>query len=513
MTFEPGSPTMTRAVRSASAHEYFRPAAETFEAMLRWADSFEAPMDHGDFEPALGARMNEVARRAYQGRLDRISSLEYAEWIAAGSPKSEGEEVRQRTRQVETSFGRLTFRRLGYKIPGQVVRFPADERLNLPADTYTHPLRERVAEEAVVAGFDHAVERIDRTTGGHVPKRQVEELTVAAAQDFEKFYARSRPVNDVLGEGALLLASSDGKGIRMLPKALREATRKAKEDEEAEAVRGDPMAKKKPRSHDKRMAMVTAVWEQTPMPRTAMDIVSALRRAPQSSERPRTPKLPRPHNKRVSATVMAGVVVSVSSMFDELDRRDPTRTRRANILVDGEESQQGAILTQGLARQRPVMIVLDIIHVIHYLWLAGSALCRKDEKATDVWLAKHLLMLLSNPVDQLIDTLEQAVAAKRLTGSQRRPIDKALKYFRRNKSFMDYQTALSQGLPIASGVIEGACRHLVQDRLGITGARWDLPSAEAVLRLRAVRASGDWNDYWRFHREQEQTRNYANAAA
>ena len=504
---------MRRAARSASAHEHFRLAEEAFEAMLSWADSSEAPMDHGDFEPVLGERMNEVARRAYQGRLDRISTLEYAEWIAAGSPRAKGEEVRQRTRQVETSFGRLTFRRLGHKMPGEAVRFPADARLNLPADTYTHPLRQRVAEEAVVAGFDHAVERVDRTTGGHVPKRQVEELTVAAAQDFEPFYARARPVNDVLGAGALLLASSDGKGVRMLPKALREATRKAKEAEEADAVRGDPMAKKKPRSHDKRMAMVTAVWEQIPMPRTATDIVSELRRTPPSNGTPRTPKLPRPHNKRVSATVMAGVVVSVGRMFDELDRRDPLRTRRANVLVDGEESQQSAILTQGLVRQRPLTILLDIIHVIHYLWLAGSALCRKDDKATDVWLAKHLQMLLSNPVEQLIDALEQAVAAKRLTGSQRKPVDKALKYFRRNKSFMDYQTALSQGLPIASGVIEGACRHLVQDRLGITGARWDLPGAEAVLRLRAVRASGDWNDYWRFHREQEQTRNYTSAAA
>lgn len=505
---------MTSAAYFSSAHEHFRPAEHAFEGMVCWADGRDAPMDHGDFEPALGERMREIARLAYQGRLDRIASLEYAEWMAAGSPRAEGEEVRQRTRQVETSFGRVTFRRLGHKLPGESVRFPADERLNLPADTYTHPLRERVAEEVVVAGFDHAVERIDRTTGGHVPKRQAERLTVDAAQDFARFYARERPVNDVLGEGAHLLASSDGKGVRMLPKALREATRKAKEAEAADAVRGDPMAKKKPRSHDKRMAMVTAVWEQMPMPRSATDIVSELRRAPapQSSEKPKTPKLPRPHNKRVSATVTAGVVVSVGLMFDELDRRDPTRTRRANILVDGEESQQTAILTQALVRQRPLMLVLDIIHVIHYLWLAGFAICRKDEKTTDVWLAKHLLMLLSNPVDQLIEALEQAVAAKRLNASQRRPVDKALKYFRRNRSFMDYQAALSQGLPIASGVIEGACRHLVQDRLGITGARWDLPGAEAVLRLRAVRASGDWTEYWRFHREQERTRNYPSAA-
>ena len=88
-----------------------------------------------------------------------------------------------------------------------------------------------------------------------------------------------------------------------------------------------------------------------------------------------------------------------------------------------------------------------------------------------------------------------------------------MKYFRRNASFMDYPAFLEQGLPIVSGVIEGACRHLIQDRLGITGARWDLPGAEAMLKLRALHTSGDWDAYWLFHLRQEALRNYPSAAA
>jgi hypothetical protein len=122
-------------------------------------------------------------------------------------------------------------------------------------------------------------------------------------------------------------------------------------------------------------------------------------------------------------------------------------------------------------------------------------------------------MLLSRPVADLLVTIQHATAARRLSTRARKPIDRALKYFRRNASFMDYPAFLAQGLPIASGVIEGACRHLIQDRLGITGARWDLPGAEAVLRLRALHTSGDWNDYWRFHLRQEALRNYPSAAA
>jgi len=127
-------------------------------------------------------------------------------------------------------------------------------------------------------------------------------------------------------------------------------------------------------------------------------------------------------------------------------------------------------------------------------------------------VATHLLLLLSSPVAELIVAIEQEQAKKRLTAAEKKQIAKALKYLRRNAGFVDYPSYLAKGLPIASGVIEGACRHLVQDRLGITGARWDLPGAEAMLRLRALNSSGDWDAYWVFHRQRERVRNYAAAA-
>jgi hypothetical protein len=71
---------------------------------------------------------------------------------------------------------------------------------------------------------------------------------------------------------------------------------------------------------------------------------------------------------------------------------------------------------------------------------------------------------------------------------------------------LGYNTALARGWPIATGVIEGACRHLVGDRLDITGARWGLQGAEAVLKLRALHTNGDFPAYWRFHLAQEHQR-------
>ena len=90
-------------------------------------------------------------------------------------------------------------------------------------------------------------------------------------------------------------------------------------------------------------------------------------------------------------------------------------------------------------------------------------------------------------------------------------IDKACGYLadRTRTRLMHYAEALRDGLPIATGVIEGACRYLVKDRMDRTGARWSLTGAEAVLRLRAVRASGDFDAYWQFHLARDKERNHA----
>lgn len=79
--------------------------------------------------------------------------------------------------------------------------------------------------------------------------------------------------------------------------------------------------------------------------------------------------------------------------------------------------------------------------------------------------------------------------------------------------YLDYPTALAAGCPIATGVIEGACRQLVKDRMDITGARWSADGAEAVLKLRAVRTNDDFDDYWRYHLEHERQRNHASRYA
>ena len=104
--------------------------------------------------------------------------------------------------------------------------------------------------------------------------------------------------------------------------------------------------------------------------------------------------------------------------------------------------------------------------------------------------------------------LRRAATRKQLSQNARKPVDKAADYIGNNQERLQYDRALAHGLPIATGVIEGACRHLVKDRMDITGARWGLARAEAILKLRSLKISGDLPAYLAFHFEQERKRNY-----
>jgi hypothetical protein len=500
---------MSRRAQEGTAVDTYAAARDQFDQIAQWLESRNCPAGHAELEDGLEQRMQELARRLFQGRVDRLFLEEQARILRGRRPPGE---MRVRTRSLETRFGRVTVRRHGFRRNG-VTSFPLDRGLRLPPEIYSHGLRKRVAEEVRTQSVANSVDRVDDTTAGHVPKRQAEELMVRAAQDFETFYAnaeRQGPANDESDPATLLIMSCDAKGIAVRAESLRDATRKEAERAQRDPVRGDPTSTRKDRRHTKRMAAVTAVWDQKPLARTAQDIVTELRGDPDAPK----VRMPKPEKKRIAATIENSLPTAVAEMFDEADRRDPERRRTTGVLVDGSEPQLAAIRAEAARRDRLTFtIVVDLIHVLHYVWMAGMAIRRNNAKKADAWVRKYLFALLTKNPLEVISGIRQAATLANLTKEERAPVEKCLKYLRDNLPYIHYADFLARGFPIASGVIEGACRHLVQDRLGITGARWGLKSAEAVLRLRALRSNGDWEAYWGFHLEQEELRNAQQRAA
>ena len=158
-------------------------------------------------------------------------------------------------------------------------------------------------------------------------------------------------------------------------------------------------------------------------------------------------------------------------------------------------------------------IVVDFIHVAQYVWEAALALFPENPPEQDGWVRAHLLEILRGKASLVAAGIRRSATLRQMAAAERKPLDVCADYLLSYAPYLQYDKALAEGVPIATGVIEGACRHLVEDRMNLTGARWSLAGAEAVLRLRALRASDDFDVYWEFHEEQEYERNHASQYA
>ena len=159
-----------------------------------------------------------------------------------------------------------------------------------------------------------------------------------------------------------------------------------------------------------------------------------------------------------------------------------------------------------------VTVVQDFVHVLEYLWKAAWCLHEEGDVRAEQWVQQHALEVLRGKVSAVAAGMRRSATRRGLSQAARQPLDTCADYLLRNRARLDYAQALKQGLPISTGVVEGACRHLVKHRMECSGARWSLQGAEAVLQLRALRMSGDWQAYLAFHQRTERLRNYPAAS-
>jgi hypothetical protein len=296
----------------------------------------------------------------------------------------------------------------------------------------------------------------------------------------------------------------------MLPEALRPATAKAAASAEGKlATRLSPGEK----NGRKRMAELACVYDAVPVPRTPEDVIStpaqkrrkrkARATAPKKKGKPREPQA---RGKWLTASVTDDIPAVIAAAFDEAERRDPGHQREWVVLIDGNNTQIEAVTAEAASRGVTVTIVIDFIHVLEYCWKAAWSFFDKGEPAAEEWVADQARKILHGKSAQVAAGIRRRATAYGYCGPERAGADECARYLENKKDYLGYATALRQGWPIATGIIEGACRHIVKDRMDITGARWGLEGAEAVLKLRALIATGDFEDYWRFHLRREHER-------
>lgn len=491
--------------RKAEQDEFSSARVQLEAAVERLRSEAVGGLEHGELEELIVEEGREIQRRLMQGHLDLRAANEAVQKSVQGTDEVERSHRRRGVRPLATVVGLVTVLRTAYGARGSSSLCPMDQALNLPVELYSHGLRKLAAVEAARGSYEATQEAIERGTGSAVPKRQVEQLVERAAQDFDSFYLR--PDAEVAEAGAedLLVMSLDGKGIVMRKGDLREETRKAAAKGQPKLARRVSRGEKRNR---KRMATVAAVYDVAPHPRTPEEVLAELRPVRDAGK-----VRPRARNKRVWASVEKTPEAVTKEVFDEALRRDPRRKRRWVALVDGDRHQIDRVRAAARSAGVEVTLVLDLIHVLEHLWKAAWCFFEEGDKRIERWVTERGLGILQGRSSDVAAGIRRSATLRGLAAADRTGVDECADYLIAKRDLLHYDQYLPQGLPIATGVIEGACRHLIKDRMDITGARWSLQGAEAVLRLRSLRSSGDFHCYWDFHLAHELERNHTSLYA
>jgi len=456
--------------------------AEQFAGLAAWAADEARYLDHGEREMVIGDEGRELQRLVLQAAFDIDAAREErAAGVTSAAGIGHGIVEKDHGRGLASVFGPVRVTRMAYRNRREPNLYPADARQVLPGDPYSLGMRSLTAFHLAGGGFGQAQEVIEARTGVKIGRAQLTGLAEDLAAWTDDFYAeRARGADDDLPDTDVIMMQGDGKGIAMRPEHRKNGGT-------------DP-------AHPgvKKMAEIVAVADFTPAARQPEDIAAPPARR---TARPG----PKARDKWVSASVTESIEDMIAAAYDEADRRDPQGARQRVFLVDGNKQQITAIEAQAKERGLKVPVLIDYIHVSGYIGKAAAALHPGGPAAAGQWADGQLLRVLHGRAKAVAATLASVARKTRAHPRTRHldltDVDRAVTYLDNNRQHMKYDKALAAGWPIATGMIEGACRFIIEDRFGITGARWSPDGAETILKIRAVVVNGDLGDYMRYYKE------------
>jgi len=459
-------------------------------------------------------------------------------------------------RRYVSVFGPVQIERPYFWAKGRGGHVPMDEALSLPEDTYSDLLREQVDLLSAQMAYGKTAAVIERLLGISLSTGALTRLVERDAGEVTAFYheqplpeshappeSHERPRE----EAPVLVAEADGKGVPMRP-ALEGS---GSNEGSGSTSRGDPspvrLGKGQKRTK-KKEAVVTSLYTTGRRPRSAEEVLDSFFSPPGASstgasstgasstgasstgasstgasaksrshrekdhrEDSQTEESHRegPQNKKVWAT-LEGKSVAFERLADQVRHRDGPHVTDRVALSDGCRALQDRF-REHFPRFE---LVLDFVHVSEYLWNAANVLFEETGEERLDWVIERSRELLTGRHEEVLARLRQAstcsgeACAREACARDvcaRDVCARVARYFERNAERMDYARYLARGWPIATGVIEGACRHLVKDRCESSGMRWCPDGAEQVLGLRSVWTNGDWDAYHR-HRRQKRHR-------
>jgi hypothetical protein len=400
-------------------------------------------------------------------------------------------------RRYVSIFGVFTLARTVYgSREGQKIAFvPLDNRLQLPASVFSYVLQDWDQGLCVEQAFGQAQSTVARMLNLPQSVDSLEQMNQQMAEHVPAF-RDNRPRPDPATEGPVLVTSGDGKGI-----VLRRSA-----DDPAPPTHRTKGAK----ASQKRMATVGTAYTVDRYVRTPEDVVAAL-----FGDGPEPPPRPRPCHKRVWASLPreddTGVVqpswaIVYDWLLNEVAERNPGLAKEMVHLGDGQEALWQA--RRDHLPQRHLTDILDLLHVTPRLWQAAHVFYPEGSDAAEAFARERIVRVLRGEVAGVVQGLRRMGTQSGLKGSKQKTLAQVCAYLLKNRERMRYHEYLAKGYPIASGVIEGACRHLVKDRMERAGMHWTPAGAQAMLDVRSTYVNGDWEEYQAYRIDRETQRLY-----
>lgn len=425
--------------------------------------------------------------------------------------------IEKRKRMYHSIFGLLEFQRVVYATrKGQKGYSVVDEKLSLPEDEASYVLQDWLQRFCVQNSFDHSVESLRELLSIRVGKRSAERLNQKLGEAAESYQesCRERPLED---EEELIVVTADGKGVPMCQTleermGLPEPPWKKRRRKQLAEKNQDRAQKRLGPGHGKthkQMAYVGAVYTIAPWKRSTEEITDDLLRKESSADRPK------PKNKHLYVEMthyqederIDGQPQLFKSLWKEVLLRDPEQKKTLICVMDGQRS----LWEYQREYLKKAVCIVDVFHVIEYLWDAAYCFHEKHSRDAEKMVEHYLTMLLDGKISHIIGSLQRKRADLK-TADKQKKLDRVLTYLRNNKHYMRYDEYLQKGYPIGSGVVEGACRHLVRDRMERTGMKWQIEGARAMLNTRSAYVNKEWDEMFEHHVCQEQQRIYRLAA-
>ncbi len=430
-----------------------------------------------EVERELFSKIMALGREALQSFVDDCGTGNQVEMVRDG----EGHElpyVRDRICKYQSIFGEIDIVRAYYQQKGVEGILPLDAQLNLPDRVYSYLLQEWAGKFAVNGSYEKAQDFLQSIFPVSVPIRSIERIVEDVCDDVEAYYEQKE--SSLPGNNDVVCVLVDCKGVvmRMENSPDRQSLER-------------PSDKDPQKLGKKKMSTVGTVYNIARHYRTVDEVLGEISKASAK---------PKPRDKRIRGSL-------IRSKAETIDRLKIDVTQRLKYgaelvcLLDGERALWN-LVTVAFPM---AFFVLDIFHVLQRLWTAAHCFHKNGSPEAAQFVTDRLRKLLTGDVGRVIGGFKQMLSKKKLASAIRDEMEKVVGYLENNKEHMRYDICLARGYPIGSGVVEGACRNLINDRMELTGMRWSLNGAEAMIRLRSVDINEDWEDFWAFHRKKEKS--------